>query len=112
MLMPQLLHRAIEFHDSDLAAVAQLGASVVLSFSAIYIHESTGEPGVDPGFGWFKPYTLPIPDAHIASDVHLPATIAEGFIRLGDSLHQNGLPAVSGRLDGPIELSLVVVSAE
>src|SRR4051812_24100009 len=112
MLMPQSLHRAIEFHDSQLAAVAQVGASVVLSFSAIYVHESTGAPGVDPGVGWYQPATLAIGHGEIASDVQLPAGVADGFIRVADSLHQNHIPAAAGTLDGPIELSLLLSTAD
>jgi hypothetical protein len=112
MLMSQPLHRAIEFHDSELAAVEQIGAAVVLSFSAIYIHESIGEPGVDAGVGWYQPCTFTISDAHIVSGASLPSSVADGSIRLGDTVHQNGLPSVSCQLEGPIELSLLLTTAE
>jgi hypothetical protein len=110
--MSQSAHRAIEFHDSELAAVSRVGASVVLSFSAVYVHESTGLPGVDAGGGWYQPATLTIADGEIASDAQVPASVADGFIRIAGTLHQNHIPAVAGTIDGPIELSLLLSTAE
>ena len=110
--MSESAHRAIEFHDSELAAVSRIGASVVLSFSAAYVHESTEAPGVDAGVGWYQPATLTIAHGEIASDVQLPAAVADGFIRVAGTLHQNHIPAAAGTLDGPIELSLLLSTAE
>jgi hypothetical protein len=110
--MSQSAHRAIEFHDSELAAVSRVGASVVLSFSAAYVHESTGVPGADAGVGWYQPARLTITHGEIASDARLPAAIADGFIRVAGTLHQNHIPAAAGTLDGPIELSLLLSTAE
>jgi hypothetical protein len=109
--MSQSAHRAIEFHDSELAAVSQVGASVVLSFSAAYVHESTGVPGVDAGVGWYQRATLTIAHGEVASDAQAPAGVADGFIRVAGALHQNHIPA-AGTLDGPIELSLLLSTAE
>jgi hypothetical protein len=110
--MSQSAHRAIEFHDSKLAAVSRVGASVVLSFSAAYVHESTGVPGIDAGVGWYQPATLTIAHGEIASDTQLPAGVADGFIRVAGALHQNHIPAAAGTLDGPIELSLLLSTAD
>jgi hypothetical protein len=112
MLKPQSTHRAIEFHDAELAAVARDGASVVLLFSAVYVHESTGVPGVDRGVGWYQPATLTIAHGEIVSDAHAPATVADGWIRLVETLHQNHLPILDGTLEGSIELSLLLSTAE
>src|SRR6478752_5375621 len=100
MPMPEPLHRAIEFHDSKLASVEQVGATVVLSFDAIYIHESVGVPGVDAGVGWYQPCTFTISDAQVSSSGSLPSSVADGFVRLGHTLHQNGLPSVGDRFEG------------
>jgi hypothetical protein len=110
--MSQFAKHAIEFHDSELAAVSQVGASVVLSFSAVYVHESTGVPGVEAGIGWHQPATLTIAHGEIASDAQAPAGVTDGFIRVAGALHQNRIPAASGILDGPIELSLLLSTAE
>lgn len=110
--MSQCANRAIEFHDSELAAVSRVAASVVLSFSAAYVHESTGVPGVDAGVGWYQPATLTIAQGEIASEIHLPASVADGFIRVAGAFHQNHIPAVAGMLDGPIEISLLLSTAE
>ncbi len=106
------MNRAIEFHDSELAAVSRVGTSVVLSFSAVYVHESTGVPGVDAGVGWFQPATFTIAHGEIASDAQLPADVSDGVIRIAGTLHQNHLPATAGTLDGPIELSLLFSTSE
>jgi hypothetical protein len=110
--MTQSANRAIEFHDSELAAVSRLGASVTLSFSAVYVHESAGVPGVAAGAGWYQSATLAIAHGEIASDAKVPASVADGFIRVAGTLHQNHIPAVAGTLDGPIELSLLLSTAE
>jgi hypothetical protein len=110
--MLQSAHRTIEFHDSELAAVSRVGGSVVLSFSAAYVHESTGVPGVEAGIGWYQPATLTIAHGEIASDAHAPAGVVDGFIRVAGTLHQNHIPAAAGTLDGPIELSLLFSAAE
>ncbi len=110
--MSQSANRAIEFHDSELAAVSRVGPSVVLSFSTVYVHESAGVPGVDAGIGWYQPATLTIAHGEMASEVQLPASVADGFIRVAGTFHQNHIPAVAGTLDGPIELSLLLSTAE
>ena len=110
--MSQSANRAIEFHDSELTALSRSGTSIVLSFSAVYVHESTGVPGVDTGVGWYQPAILTIAHGEIASDARGPAKVTDGFIRVAGTLHENHLPAVADTLDGPIELSLLLSTAE
>ncbi len=110
--MSQSANRAIELHDSELGAVSRVGASVVVSFSAVYVHESTGMPGVDAGVGWYQPATLTIAHGEIVTDTQLPARVGNGFIRVAGTFHQSHIPAVAGTLDGPIELSLLLSTAE
>jgi hypothetical protein len=110
--MSQSVRRAIELHDSELASVSRVDASLVLSFSAVYVHESIGVPGVDAGVGWYQPAALTIAHGEIVSDVQLPARIADGFIRFAGALHQNLIPVVAVTLDGPIELSLRLSTTE
>jgi hypothetical protein len=109
--MSQPLGHVIELHDSELAAVSQIGTSAVLSFAPAYVHESSGKPGVDAGFGWYQPATFTITRASIGSPVQMPVTIAEGSLRIGDTLHQNIVPA-AGTFEGSIELSLVLSTEE
>jgi hypothetical protein len=54
---------------------------------------------------------LTITQASIASPVKVPATISDGSVRIGSTLHRNVVPA-SGTFDGPIELSLTLSTAE
>lgn len=103
--MRQPRNRAIEFHDSTLASVSQINTSVVLRFSAAYVHESIGEPGVDAGSGWYQPATFTVTGARLVSRASTPATLAGGFVRARDTLHRNVVP-VGRPLCGTIELSI------
>jgi hypothetical protein len=106
------VNEGIELHDSELASVSVSGSEAVVSFSSAYIHRTTGTPGVDSGSGWLQPATLTLTDAFpFSSPVVLPATICEGFLRIGSDLHSNVIPA-SGDFDGAIELSIVLATAE
>jgi hypothetical protein len=103
--MTQPRNRAVEFHDSTLAGVSQIGAKAVLHFSAVYVHESVGEPGVDAGSGWYQPSTFTIAGGRIVSPASTPATLVDGFVRAGGTLHRNVVP-VGRALSGRIELSI------
>jgi len=106
------VNERIELHDSELAAVSVSGSEAVVSFSSAYIHRTAGIPGVDSGSGWLQPATLTLTDAlSVSNPVVLPATVSEGFLRVGSDLHSNIIPA-SGAFDGAIELSIVLTTAE
>jgi hypothetical protein len=106
------VNECIELHDSELATISISGGEVVVSFSSAYIHRSTGRPGIDSGTGWLQPATLTLTDALLVSmPVELPATISDGFLRIGSDHHDNGIPA-SGTFEGAIELSIVLATAE
>jgi hypothetical protein len=102
----------IELHDSDLAAITCSGEELVVSLSPAYIHRTTGSPGVDPGTGWLQPATLTFRAASlISSPALLPATISDGFLRIGSEQHSNVIPA-GGAFTGLVELSLVLTTGE
>ena len=106
------MNEAIELHDSELAAVTFSSGSAVLSLSSAYIHRSTGRPGLDAGSGWSQRATLTFGDTiPIPSLPQLPATISDGFLRIGSTLHSNVIPA-SGSFEDSIELSIVLTTAE
>ena len=90
--MTQPLNRAIELHDSTLSGVSQVESSIVLQFSAAYVHESSGKPGVDAGSGWYQPATFTVTGARLQSSVAIPATLDDGFLRCDTALHRNGIP--------------------
>lgn len=49
------MNAALEFHDSDVEAIAGSGDSLRVVFSGAYVHRSTGRPGVDDGAGCVQP---------------------------------------------------------
>jgi hypothetical protein len=82
-------NRAIEFHDSTFDSLEKDGANVILRFSAAYIHESNGEPGVDAGSGWVQEALLHVVGASVNGEIlELPSDLSDGDMRLGGDLFQ------------------------
>ena len=76
-------NRAIEIHDSTLDAIFVRDGEAVLHFPRVYIHESTGTPGVDAGSGWVQEALLRISDATVTrSFSKFPADLLDGHIML------------------------------
>jgi hypothetical protein len=86
-------NRAIEIHDSTLDAISVRDGAAVVHFPCVYIHESTGTPGVDAGSGWVQEALLRINGAAVTrSFSKLPADLLDGYIKLGDEIHKNEIP--------------------
>ena len=98
-------NRAIEFHDSTLDSVRADGTNLTIRFSAAYIHESNGEPGLDAGAGWTQEALIHIEDASVAGKIHeLPCSLSDGRLRLGgDLLEMIPIPL---DYEGNIEINL------
>jgi hypothetical protein len=62
---PTMKNRAFEIHDSTLDTISVPAGEVALHFHSVYILESTGTPGVDPGSGWVQEALLSISDAAV-----------------------------------------------
>lgn len=78
----------------------------VLHFACVYIHESIGVPGVDPGSGWVQEAVLRISDAAVVrSFSKFPAELLDGFLKLGDAILQNEIP-IPLRYQGTVEFRL------
>ena len=105
------MNQAIELHDSYLVSIKSIGDSVVLSFAPAYIHRSPGRPGIDSGTGWTQAATLTIRGASAFSPVTLPAEVSSGWLRGGDEVYQNVIPA-AGTFDATIEFSAVVFAKD
>jgi len=58
-------NRAMEFHDSTFDGFDQDGQNLTLRFSAAYIHESDGKPGLDAGVDWIQEVRLHFENASI-----------------------------------------------
>lgn len=87
--MEAMPNRAIEFHDSTFDSCEMEGSNLTLRFSAAYIHESNGEPGIDAGSGWIQEVRLHVDGASLSGEIpELPCDLWDGNIRLGDDLFQ------------------------
>lgn len=107
-------NRAIEFHDSTFESVRREGKDLALRFSAAYIHESSGKPGVDAGSGWVQEALLHVKDGSMKGEIlELPCDLWNGSLRLGGQffemipipLDYKGQVEISLEQDGTIRVS-------
>ena len=47
-------NQCIEIHDCVLDRILTSNGVTELYFASVYVHQSQGKPGVDPGIGWFQ----------------------------------------------------------
>jgi hypothetical protein len=99
-------NRAIEVHDSVLAAVSFSQGEAQLHLSSAYIHQSEGIPGRDAGSGWVQKAVLRIHDARVEGAFsEFPVDLSTGQIRMGKNTLDNEIP-VPLRHKGAFELRL------
>jgi hypothetical protein len=102
-----MLNRAMEFHDSTFDGVEREGTDVMLRFSAAYIHQSEGEPGVDAGSGWTQELRLQISDASFSGEMlDPPCDLWDGSVSLDNQRFDNCVP-IPLDYRGRIEVNLV-----
>lgn len=64
-----------------------------LRFSAAYIHQSEGEPGVDAGSGWVQELSLHVSDASLSGEIlDLPCDLWDGSVLLDEKRFDNCVP--------------------
>jgi hypothetical protein len=99
-------NRVIEIHDSTLDRLSIEDGIAVLQFSHLYILESEGQPGVDPGTGWTQAGQLTIRSAVVdGAFSEWPADLHDGSILVGDTLYDNEIP-IALDTDAAVRLSL------
>jgi hypothetical protein len=99
-------NRVIEIHDSVLERLLVENGNVVLYFSHLYVHESEGEPGKDPGTGWSQEGRLTIFKASVeGSFSEWPAHLHGGYISINGAICENEIP-ISLDAAGRMELRL------
>lgn len=99
-------NRAIEIHDSMLAALTVQSGHVVLSFSAAYIHETEGRPGVDAGTGWKQHAVIHVRGEITSGSLNkLPCGLTDGYLDLDGQEFDNEIP-IPLSFTGDVELSL------
>jgi hypothetical protein len=89
------VHQAIELHDSTIQAIRADGPDLVIEMT-VYVHESAGVPGRDPGVGWFQPAQM------FVSNVVLDAGLPPVPLRLDDGV----VGADGERLENIVRLPL------
>ena len=104
--------RTIELHDSVITSVVFDAETTLITFSYVYIHQSDGVPGVDPGSVSTQGAELrinqsPKPDVPEKS----PYEICDGQLTLDDVAYRNEIPIPLSH-DGFVQLKLSVVDAE
>jgi hypothetical protein len=99
-------NRAIEIHDSTLESLTVEVGHVVLSFSAAYIHQSDGRPGIDAGTGWIQHAVIRI-RGEIANGslAKLPCGLMSGYLELDGQESDNHIP-IPLSFTGDVELAL------
>ena len=102
-----MANRSIEIHDARLAQLSVVSGTAELRFSALYIHESQGVPGVDAGIGWFQPAILRIYVANVAGTfASFPVDLTDGHM-IFDGKRIDNVIALPLHFPGKFELSLV-----
>ena len=98
-------NRAIEFHDSTFDDVRKDGTDLTLRFSAAYIHQSSGKPGVDAGSGWVQEAVLHVRGGSVNGEIReLPCDLWDGDLLLGgQSFDMIPIPL---DYDGQVEITL------
>jgi hypothetical protein len=105
-------NRAIEIHDSVLASVSFSQGEAQLHFSSVYVHESEGVPGRDPGSGWVQEAILRISDAKVEGAFsEFPVDLSDGQIQMENKFLDNEIP-VPLRHRGAFELRLRAMRQE
>jgi Cysteine-rich CPCC len=96
----------MEFHDSTFDGLDGDGANLTLRFSAAYIHESEGEPGLDAGIVWFQEVRLHFANTSTSGSMsELPCYLWDGRISLaGESLQMIPVPLEHS---GEVHLKLI-----
>jgi hypothetical protein len=87
------MNEEIEIHDSILDDVVAGSAECLLHFKRVYIHRSTGRPGLDAGTVWVQEAQLRFREGVVGGRFsELPHDLHDGYIKLGESVLENSIP--------------------
>ena len=102
---------ALEFHDSEVRAVRSKDESLLIVFSAAYVHHSEGVPGVDAGSGYVQALEMLLQQATWSGSLgSCLGRLSDGHISVGGQrLSLVPLPYESGE---PIKVELVFQNGE
>ncbi len=86
-----MIERWLEFHDSQIDAVASSGDALELRLSG-YVHHWETTPGGRRGTGWIVPVVVRLAAASPCPEVTTPARISDGTLSVGGSRFDNVIP--------------------
>jgi hypothetical protein len=104
------MNSALEFHDSEVAAVRAVAGTVRLELPSAYVHRSSGTPGVDPGEVFLQPAEVVFSNAvHAESTGPCIGALSDGSITVDGKPFSNMVP-VPFRESGSVVASFSFVS--
>ncbi|HYV17947.1 MAG TPA: hypothetical protein VFC25_02825 [Verrucomicrobiae bacterium] len=81
----------VEFHDSDLLAVEQVGRQVRISLDA-YVHRWEQVDGCWKGTGWLQRVTAVLDDSQASGIPEVPVELSDGVLRTGSATYDGLVP--------------------
>jgi hypothetical protein len=86
-------NHSIEIHDSTVETISLIDGLAIIEFSKVYIHKSTGAPGLDAGTIWVQKAALRIGQADVQhSFAEFPAVLLDGYLKLDGRILKNMIP--------------------
>jgi hypothetical protein len=88
------MNYAVEFHDSSVERLRSAGRDAVLEMT-VYVHGSTGRPGVDAGTGWYQDAEVIVSDAvlgQVPAPSDWPLDLYDGAITVDRERFGNVVP--------------------
>jgi hypothetical protein len=83
-------NEGIELHDSVLAEILLLDNRVELALRPAYIHQSSGQPGIDEGIGLVQDIIISIDDGSVTgAGGQLPSDIFDGEFKVNQEVFPN-----------------------
>jgi hypothetical protein len=87
------VNKAIEIHDSTVAAIASWDDAVTVNLLPAYVHASEGRPGFDSGTCWIQDAKLVLVSACVSGNFpNLPCEVMDGALTVGNKQFDNEIP--------------------
>ncbi len=105
------MNTSLEFHDSEVGSVEAVGEDLLIRFSDAFVHESSGDPGIDIGATSLRPLELMFSEASWSGPaLPIAGVLSDGQIRMGD-LHFSLLP-LPFEAEGAVKAKFVFSTGE
>ena len=100
------MNAAIEFHDSEVSTVEITGDRIRIHFSAAYVHQSAGQPGIDAGSGYTQAVDVCMSEAAlVGSQRESIGSVSDGDLVANGQSMKNVVPLPFEAI-GTIKLNL------